>query len=260
MRFLWFFFLLLSCASPPEIAVSQLNQEVGQLTQDFREAQGLSSLEVLPELSEVALRHSQNMREQDFFDHVDPEGRTPFDRLQAQLPTYFIVTSGENLALQSQDGMNASELAGHLLQLWQDSPEHRLQLTGADYRHLGVGITRTENNVFYATQVFAAVLARLLTPIPETVSTEKPLTLRFQFYDAFPRTELTAFVHTSQGFARIEGPNGRFYRGKGPVPIRWSDDHHFSIDVPTQLGRGQYRLRLGRGARFFEKDYIIRAE
>ena len=261
MRYLFFFlffFCLQGCRSEsPLIKPSELALQIYDQTRDYRESKQLSSLTLLPEISAVARAHSEDMLKRSFFDHINPESESPYDRLVKALPQYFILSSGENLALQSQDEMDSEQLSKHLLTLWDASPDHHEQLMEPSYRHLGIGVIQSEEGVIYATQLFATVLAELLTPIPVTVPEQPVLTLRFRFFSPFPKSELTAFLRTSNGFERFEGPQGRMYRGKGPLAIRWDSEQSFHIDIPTHLGFGTYRLRLGRNSTYFEQDYVI---
>ncbi len=255
---LWMGLMVMGCQRPvSRLDLQALETEVHRLTNIYRESQSLPPLKERAELRRIARAHSEDMVKRQYFEHQSPEGETPDQRLSEGFSEAVILYSGENLAQHSQDHLNASQLAETLLELWKASPEHHPQLIAPTFDALGVGAAQDENGVVYATQTFAGLLATLTSPIPDTVSTQTPLNLKFEFLGAFEPTELSAFLHTSNGFARVEGPGGVFYQGKGPVPIVWEDDTHFSVRIPTELGPGQYRLRLGQGQRFVTKDYTI---
>lgn len=238
--------------------LSALETELYQRTNTLRQAQQLPPLQPLEILSTIARAHSKDMADRRFFEHINPEGLAPHERLMAGLPNAVNMYSGENLAQHSQDNLDTSALATELMRLWIASPEHLAQLTAPDFRHLGVGIFQDEAaGILYATQTFATLVAQLTETPPEIVAVNTPFSLSFTFFEAFPREELTAFLHTSNGFSPIEGPNGVFYKGKGPVSIKWVDNTHFTIRIPTELGAGRYRLRLGQNGRSFEKEFVV---
>ena len=250
--------LVMGCQRPtPRLDLQVLETEIHRLTNVYRESQSLPPLKARAELQRVARAHSEDMVQRQYFEHNSPEGESPDQRLSRGFSEAVILYSGENLAQHSQDDLDASQLAETLLQLWKASPDHQPQLVEPAFDALGVGAAQDEKGVVYATQTFAGLLANLTHPLPEHISTQTPLNLRFEFLGSFEPTELSAFLHTSNGFARIEGPGGVFYQGKGPVPIVWEDDTHFSVRIPTELGAGQYRLRLGQGNRFVAKDYTL---
>ena len=234
-----------------------LETEIHHLTNALREERQLEPLAPLEILDTIARKHSQDMADRDFFEHINPEGLAPHDRLLAGLPNAINSYAGENLAQHSQEGLDSSALAAELMRLWIASPDHLTQLVAPEFRQLGVGVFQDEVGVVYATQTFANLVVQLDQTLPAHVSTQTPLHLSFTFLGSFPRQELTAFLHTNNGFSRIEGPNGVFYKGKGPVPIHWIDETHFEVRIPTELGVGRYRLRLGQNERFFEKDFTV---
>lgn len=250
--------LVVGCQRPtPRLDLQALESEIHRLTNLYRESQSLPLLKERAELQRVARTHSEDMVSRQYFEHNSPDGETPDQRLSRGFSEAVILYSGENLAQHSQDDLDATQLAETLLRLWKASPDHHPQLVAPTFDALGVGAAQDEKGVVYATQTFAGLLARLTHSLPDSVNTQTPLSLKFEFLGSFEPTELSAFLHTSNGFARIEGPGGLFYQGKGPVPIVWTDDTHFSVRIPTELGPGQYRLRLGQGNRFVAKDYTL---
>ena len=234
---------LLSTCHPtaPPLNLSALEAEIHQRTNQLRKEQQLTPLQSLDMLSTLARAHSEDMSARGFFEHVNPDGLAPHDRLSYGLPEVINMYSGENLAKHSQDDFDTSALATELMRLWIASPDHRAQLTTPEFRHLGVGVFQDEAGIVYVTQTFATLVAQLTEPIPDKVRANTPFRLSFTFLEAFDREELSAFLHTSHGFARIEGPYGVYYKGKGPVPIQWLDNTHFEVRIPTELGPGRVR-------------------
>ncbi len=101
-------------------------------------------------LAAVALAHSKDMCDRDFFDHVNLDGDSPFDRMDDAGVNY--VAAGENIAW----GM------GYTVQNLQDAfmnePEcelnHRSNILARDFTHVGVGIYDCPDGSFYLTQDF----------------------------------------------------------------------------------------------------------
>lgn len=99
-----------------------------------RASVGCGPLTWMSEVTEVALSHSQDMLQRDFFDHVNPDGASPFDRLRAAGVDYSI--AAENIAW----GYVSAE---SVLDAWIDSPGHRANLENCDLTHHGVGLSET---------------------------------------------------------------------------------------------------------------------
>ena len=80
------------------------------------------------ELAGVAANHTRAMANQNFFDHIDRDGRTPGDR--AELAGYLYQQIGENIAA-------GRDTAHKVVDGWLDSPGHCATLMNADFRELG---------------------------------------------------------------------------------------------------------------------------
>ncbi|MGV3525051.1 MAG: CAP domain-containing protein [Candidatus Sericytochromatia bacterium] len=248
--------LLWGCASatPTGSDLGEVRQEIHRLTNALRVEMHLPPLAELPELSGISERYSQDMARRQFFDHTDPEGKTPYDRLKLQAPQLLCASSGENILKRSRTGQSASELAQTLFGLWRESPEHYAHLISPDFWQLGVGLSQ-EADVVYATQTFAAAVVALTEPLPERVTEGDTLSLNFRFLAPFPAEELTAFLQAPDPFARIEGADGRSYLGKGPIGIRWQGDRAFRVEIPVRYGLGAYQLKLGRKGAYYNAPY-----
>jgi len=94
-----------------------------------------------------ARKHSLNMSMNDFFDHLDPEGRSPGDRLKAEGISYRY--SGENII----GGYGSAILSNHG---WFNSSCHRKNMLNSNFRYLGVGFTYDPESTYntYITQNF----------------------------------------------------------------------------------------------------------
>lgn len=104
---------------------------------------------VPPLAAHAALRcaarvHTKDMADRDYFDHTNPEGQAPWDRME--LAGYMWSAAGENIA-----GGNASAEA--TMTQWMNSPGHCSNIMNGDYEDLGVG--HVESAALW-TQVFGA--------------------------------------------------------------------------------------------------------
>lgn len=100
------------------------------LVNEERAKQGFKPLSADPELAVVARAHSKDMFARGYFSHVNPEGKTPSDRIRAGGVRF--LTAGENLAL----GQTLNICHQGLM----DSPGHRANILEPAYGRLGIGI------------------------------------------------------------------------------------------------------------------------
>lgn len=96
------------------------------------------------ELAAAARLHSADMARRDYFDHTSLDGRSPFDRMEAQ---GYGRPGGENIAA----GQRSPE---SVMDSWMNSPGHRANILNCDYRALGVGIGKGGGYGVYWTQNF----------------------------------------------------------------------------------------------------------
>ncbi len=99
-------------------------------------------------LINAAGAHSQDMIDRDFFDHVNPSGKTPGDRIAAV--GYPARAWAENIALH----LSASDAHDVLF----GSAGHRLNLLSTSYREIGVGVRARDSWGVNVTEVFATRL------------------------------------------------------------------------------------------------------
>lgn len=105
------------------------------------------------QLAAVARAHSENMLRERFFNHVDPEGRSPADRVTAAGIPW--CASGENIALAGS--MTSAEDA------FMNEPRfehnHRANILSPKYTDVGVGIVQGLDGQLYITQEFVGTSA-----------------------------------------------------------------------------------------------------
>ena len=101
-----------------------------QLVNQGREKQGLASLQWNEKLAVLARKYAQDMFEQGYFSHYDPEGKSPFDRMKGAKIDY--QTAGENLALAPNVTIAHQGL--------MDSPGHRANILSMEFGQVGIGV------------------------------------------------------------------------------------------------------------------------
>jgi uncharacterized protein YkwD len=124
---------------------------VVQLTNQERAKYGLKPVKINLVLNQVALRHSEDMAMQDYFDHIALDGSEPWDRMTREGYQYSV--AAENIAA----GFLTPET---VVEAWMESPGHRANILAPDVEEIGVGYfylpsdRGSVNYKHYWTQVF----------------------------------------------------------------------------------------------------------
>ena len=113
-------------AADPEIVV------LVELVSRRRSGVGCERLTWHEGIAAVAVAHSLDMQQRDFYDHVDPDGEALIHRL-TRAGIAFNGVAGENLVIGTVDGTIAYTL-------WIDSAEHRANIENCSFTHHGVGL------------------------------------------------------------------------------------------------------------------------
>ncbi len=104
-------------------------------------------------LSAVALAHSRDMLRRRYFAHVDPEGRTPTDRINAAgIPWRALA---ENIAVNR----TVADAENDLMDEPRFQQNHRGNILNPAYTDVGIGIVQGPNGDLYITQDFIATPA-----------------------------------------------------------------------------------------------------
>jgi uncharacterized protein YkwD len=111
-------------------AVAAARSQILTLVNQQRADAGCHPLTASSSLDTLAQNFSDDMAARGFFDHTDPDGRTPWDRAKALGITNL---GGENIARGQAD-------AQAVMTAWMNSPGHRANILNCDYTTLGVGI------------------------------------------------------------------------------------------------------------------------
>ncbi len=130
-------------AGPPAPAASFQEEVAERVNAERAACRGrecpLPPLKLLPLLTRGADAHSRAMARDDFFSHCDfASGRGTWGRLQQA--SYGYSAAAENIA-------GGSSTPAAAMALWMKSLEHRANILSADYRELGVGYFRQDNDL-----------------------------------------------------------------------------------------------------------------
>ena len=101
---------------------------------DHRESVGCPRLAWNDAVADVAQSHSEDMVERDFFDHTNPDGKSPFDRLHDAGIEYS--GAAENIAW----GYPSAET---VLDGWLNSSGHRANIENCSMTEHGVGLQQS---------------------------------------------------------------------------------------------------------------------
>lgn len=121
-----------------------LAQQVVSLTNAERAKNGCGALTVDSRLQAAAQGHSEDMIARNFFDHTDPGGRSPGDRITAA--GFRWSTYGENIAY-------GQRTPAAVMSAWMNSSGHRANILNCRFRNIGVGVA-LKSGTPYWTQNF----------------------------------------------------------------------------------------------------------
>lgn len=122
---------------------SEKQQAFALLNQD-RAANGLPALTLNSKLTSLADAYAADMIKRGYFSHYNPEGQSPFDRMNKAGISYS--TAGENLAINNS--VSAAETA------FMKSSGHRANILNSSYTDVGIGVVHSSNGSVYVVQEF----------------------------------------------------------------------------------------------------------
>ena len=121
-------------------------QEILRLTNEIRIQYGLNPLIWDDELAEVGRVHCIDMAAKEYFDHNNPEGLTPFDRMHKA--GIYRIYAGENIAAGQVTPADVTEA-------WMNSPDHKENILNPNFTRLGAAFYRGGNLGIYWSQEFS---------------------------------------------------------------------------------------------------------
>ncbi|MFJ4868405.1 sigma-70 family RNA polymerase sigma factor [Streptomyces sp. NPDC088757] len=125
---------------------TSVEEQVIALVNAERAKEGCGAVTGNSLLARAAQGHSDDMAARDFFDHTNPDGAGPGERVTAT--GYGWSTYGENIA-------RGQQTAEQVMESWMNSPGHRANILNCSFKELGVGL-HTGDGGPYWTQVFGA--------------------------------------------------------------------------------------------------------
>jgi uncharacterized protein YkwD len=162
-------------SSKPEIDIGTLERLVHERINEQRVANNVAPLSYDEKLADIARGHSKDMGENNYFEHITPEGVTPIGRgnqagyfCRKDYGDRYTVGISENIAydwlwsrkrevggFEYQTDWNKPEtIAYKLVQRWMDSPPHRENILNATYQNEGIGIYVADDGKVFATENF----------------------------------------------------------------------------------------------------------
>ena len=116
---------------------------------DFRQQNGgLPALTRQGQLDSAAVAHSRDMVSRCFFDHINPDGADPGDRIAAT--GYLANAWAENIYKGSGNLGSAAEA----FDAWQKSDGHRANMLNSDVTDIGIGSALDSADFMNWTNVF----------------------------------------------------------------------------------------------------------
>ena len=145
--------------APADSDLAAVRARLIELLDEHRSSQGLGSLGIDPHAEAAAQAHALDMARSGVLRHVDPDGRTPFDRYHAEggHARYY----AENVAWYGLADANRSALASAVdkldAQMMAETPPddgHRANIVSPLYDSVGIGIAVGPNGI-YLTEDFS---------------------------------------------------------------------------------------------------------
>lgn len=131
--------------APAANTEAAMEAEVLRLVNEERAKYGLGALKRASDLDALARAHSQDMITRHFFDHTNPSGQSPFDRMRAAGISYR--AAAENIAYGQRS-------AAAVMDAWMNSSGHRANILNGTYTEIGIGAVRNSGGTIYWTQEF----------------------------------------------------------------------------------------------------------
>jgi uncharacterized protein YkwD len=150
---------------PPHSSGYSNSSDILKFTNDERLAVSLHPLSANSVLNAVASARVDDLFDNQYFDHVSPDGKSASELANAKGYEYRLV--GENLALGTFDGEQG------IVDAWMKSPGHKANILNGKFTELGVSVKRRVYNgqdSTIAVQIFGLPLAHCPKPNSNTKS------------------------------------------------------------------------------------------
>lgn len=118
-------------AAPAGGTTGRYASQVVALVNAERAKHGCRALTVNSKLARAAQGHSADMHARNFFDHTNPDGKDPGDRITAA--GYRWSSYGENIA-------KGQPTPASVMDAWMNSSGHRANILNCGFKEIGVGV------------------------------------------------------------------------------------------------------------------------
>jgi uncharacterized protein YkwD len=109
------------------------------LVNRYREDNGLSPLDLHPQLEQAALTHAQDLADHDRISHFGSDGSDPWERVQR---------TGFEPKVAAENVGTGQLTFGELFREWKRSPDHNSNLLLPDATHMGVAVVQNPDTQF----------------------------------------------------------------------------------------------------------------
>lgn len=110
-------------------------EDILVLVNSARKDAGVTELSMNEKLAQSAILKAQDMKEKDYFDHVNPEGLDM---------SYFVNASGYNFSTIGENLAEGYFSAQSVHEAWMNSPGHRENVLSADFEEIGIAVVEIE--------------------------------------------------------------------------------------------------------------------
>lgn len=244
------FMLLASCAPrkiETQILVSALLQDINQL----RTGKNLAPLQISNELTTISQDQISKPEYRDVLGGLHLKQLPPFNQ-RGNLTSKIVEGNATQFLMNYSIGRKTEiQLAKEFFNEWRLTPEYYKTLVEPETNFTGIAVLQHHERL-YLSQIFSVHLAKLISPLPSEVPEGRTLSLSFQYLANFPPAELVVNLLLPFNQQQVQ-TSPHQDRGLRKLWLRWQDDHHFEILVPTVAGPGIYQLAFGR------EDYVARS-
>lgn len=255
MYFLFFsLFILLfsfnSFAAYSDKQIKDAQKLMINLLNSERARKGFLSLKYDSKLEDLALLHSKDMLDRNFFSHNTPDGKNPAQRQREKIPE-LIGRIGENIhqawitgGYDISRNVDLFEIVRTGMSSLMQSPTHRMNILSPSYTHIGIGIVANDERVVI-TQTFSEEIALLDFPPPQNVSVDSEFVISGELIANYPLSILSAFLKVPDPKSEFKKDNKSVTVGGKFLQIESVSERKFRIKIKPNNGIGKYELMLG---------------
>lgn len=149
-------------------AIHISTQELIDLTNQKRQAQGLEPLVYNESLSKAAMEKAKHMFAQNYWAHTSQDGTTPW---------YFIKNSGYGYVYAGENLARGFSSSTGVVEAWMDSPSHKENVLSPNYKDIGFAILQGKllgEDTTLVVQMFGSQSGEAIAQAPDQAPTTAP--------------------------------------------------------------------------------------